>query len=170
MKISLIAALDEANGIGAGNKLVWHLPDDFKWFKQHTAGKPMLMGRNTMLSLGKPLPNRLNLVISSNDNAIIEGFKHVYSLEEAKQLLPSDTEELMVIGGGMLYEHLLPKADRLYITRIHNTYKDMDTFFPEWLSSEWKEIYFEHHSSDERHQFSFDFIILDRVISAKSDN
>ena len=170
MKISLIAALDEANGIGAGNKLVWHLPDDFKWFKKHTVGKPMLMGRNTMLSLGKALPNRLNLVISSTDNAIIEGFQHVHSLQEAKLLRPDGTVELMVIGGGMLYKHLLPEADRLYITRIHNTYEGMDTFFPEWIDSEWKEIYFEHHSSDERHQFSFDFIILDRILSAKNEN
>ena len=92
MLISLIAAIDSNYGIGSENKLLWHLPDDFKWFKQHTIGKPLIMGRNTMLSLGKPLPKRLNIVISSSGKDIIEGFVHVQSIEEALKAVPENTE------------------------------------------------------------------------------
>lgn len=162
MKISMIVAMDENNGIGAGNQLVWHLPDDFKWFKQHTMGKPMIMGRNTMNSLGKPLPKRLNIVVSSKNENIIDGFLYASSIDEALSMLPEDTEEVMVIGGGQIYASMLDRTDVLYITRIHHAFENMDTFFPKW-GDEWKRVYSANHAGDDRHDYSFDFEIYERA-------
>ncbi len=163
MIISFIAAIDKNYGLGAENKLLWHLPDDFKWFKQHTLGKPLLMGRNTMLSLGKPLPKRLNIVVSSSGRDIIDGFLHVHSIEAALDAIPAGTEELMVIGGGVIYKQMLGMAHKLYITRIAHAFDGMDTFFPEWDDAEWNETYREHHPADEKHLYPFDLIILERT-------
>jgi dihydrofolate reductase len=163
MKISLIAAIDKHFAIGAANQLMWHLPDDFKWFVKHTKGKPMLMGRNTMNSLGKPLPNRLNLVISSKNEDIIEGFIHVFSIEEALKVLPENTEELMIIGGGQVYRELIQIADCLYITIVNHVFENADTFFPEWNPEEWQQSYSEHHPKDEKHLYDFEFVVLDKT-------
>jgi dihydrofolate reductase len=163
MKISLIAAVDSNLGIGSNNQLIWHLPDDFKWFKKHTLEKPLLMGKNTMLSLGKPLKNRLNIVVSSSGTGLIEGFVHASSIDEALQMLPKDTPELMVIGGGMIYKQLIEKADRLYITHIQNQFENMDTYFPEWNTSKFKEVYREHHAKDDKHEFAFDLCMYDKI-------
>lgn len=163
MKISMIAALDEKNGIGAANQLLWHLPDDFKWFVSHTKGKPVVMGRNTMNSLPKALPNRRNIVLSSRNNGIREGFEHAYSFSEVLEKLGQDTEKLMIIGGAQLYQALLPQADELIITRVHHHFDQADVFFPHWSDSEWTEVYKEHHAKDEKHAYSFDFIIYQRI-------
>jgi dihydrofolate reductase len=163
MKVSMIAALDAQNGIGSANQLVWHLPDDFKWFKEHTIGKPLIMGRNTMLSLGRALPKRLNIVVSSSAENIIEGFTHAYTVKEALSLLDPDTEEVMIIGGGQMYKSMLDQADRLYLTRIHHTFDKMDTFFPVWKASEWRQTHQAHHTVDDRHQYAFDFLIYERI-------
>ncbi|MDP2175182.1 MAG: dihydrofolate reductase [Bacteroidota bacterium] len=163
MKISLIAAIDEKHAIGASNQLMWHLPDDFKWFKTHTKGKPMLMGRNTMLSLGKPLPGRINLVLSSSSNDIIPGFIHVYNWNDAKMFLPENTEELMVIGGGKVYQDAINNADVLYITIVNHVFDNADTFFPKWNANEWHEVFSEHHAKDDNHAYSFDFKILEKI-------
>lgn len=163
MRISLIAAADKQLGIGADNRLIWHLPDDFKWFKKHTLGKPVLMGRNTMVSLGKALPGRQNLVLSSSSKDILEGFLHVSSIDEAINALPVDTEELMVIGGGSVYRQMLPMAHRILLTRVDHEFPEMDTFFPEWDASEWEETHREHHDQDEKHAYAFDMLILDRL-------
>lgn len=154
--------MDRQNAIGFNNQLLWHLPDDFKWFKEKTKGKPMLMGRNTMLSLGRPLPGRLNIVISSSNNNIPEGFVYAANMEAALQLLPPATEELMIIGGGKVYSGLLPMAHRMYITRVHHQWPGADTFYPAWSESEWTCTYTEHHPADERHQYAFDFEIWER--------
>jgi dihydrofolate reductase len=163
MKVSMIAALDAQNAIGSKNQLVWHLPDDFKWFKEHTIGKPMVMGRNTMNSLGRALPKRLNIVVSSTPDNILEGFTYAASVAEALALIGNDCEEVMIIGGGQMYSSMLEKADRLYITKINYSFEQMDTYFPQWNENEWQEIRREHHSVDDRHQYAFDFIILDRI-------
>lgn len=167
MKVSMIAALDAQNGIGSANQLVWHLPDDFKWFKEHTIGKPLIMGRNTMLSLGRALPKRLNIVVSSSNENIIEGFTHVYKVDDAIKLIGQDVEEVMIIGGGQMYTAMLDKADRLYITRIHHNFENMDTYFPKWNENQWLMVQHAHHGVDDKHQYAFDFLIYDRV---KSDN
>ncbi|NQW41932.1 MAG: dihydrofolate reductase [Bacteroidetes bacterium] len=164
MKISLIAAMDKNNAIGYKNELLWHLPDDFNWFKEKTKGKPMVMGRNTMLSLGKPLPNRLNIVVSSKNEAIIEGFIYAKNLEETVTLVPADTEELMVIGGGKVYAQMLHKAHKIYITKVHNEWPNVDTFFPHWPTNEWEQTYHEIHPKDEKHAYSFEFLILERKL------
>jgi dihydrofolate reductase len=163
MLISLIAAIDSNYGIGADNKLLWHLPDDFKWFKQHTIGKPLIMGRNTMLSLGKPLPKRLNIVMSSSGKDIIEGFIHVQSIEEALKAVPDNTEEVMVIGGGMVYSQMLQVANKLYITYVKHAFENIDTYFPKWNEAEWREVYREAHSIDDAHQYPFDLCIFDKI-------
>ncbi len=163
MKISLIAAMDINNAIGYHNQLMWHLPDDFKWFKKHTLGKPVIMGRNTMNSLGKPLPGRLNIALSSTDNDIIEGFRHAYSMNEAMKLVPENAPEIMIIGGGHIFKQTLPVADRMYITRIRHGFEDADTYFPRWNEEEWEQVFSEHHPEDEKHKFPFEFIILDRI-------
>lgn len=162
MKISIIVAIDQNNAIGEGNNLMWHLPDDFKWFKQHTTGKPILMGRNTMNSIGKALPNRTNIVISSNNKNLIDGFVHIDSFDKIHQLLPDNTEELMIVGGGQVYQYFLEKADRIYLTTVHHTFEKGDVFFPKINQSEWEEVFFEQHSIDEKHIYSFDFRIFDR--------
>lgn len=161
----MIAALDANNAIGSGNQLVWHLPDDFKWFKEHTIGKPLIMGRNTMLSLGRALPKRLNIVVSSSSENIIDGFTHAPTVDKAIELIGTDCEEVMIIGGGKMYSSMLSQADRLYITRIHHEFDKMDTYFPEWKTEEWQEISKDHHSVDDRHLYAFDFLILDRIKS-----
>lgn len=162
MKIAMIAAMDANNAIGFQNKLLWHLPDDFKWFKEKTKGKPMIMGRNTMNSLEKPLPNRLNIVVSSKNTNIIEGFIYAQNFKEALNLLPSNTEEAMIIGGGKVYTQLLASADVLYITKVNNIWENADTFFPKWNENEWQLIYNEKHAQDERHAYSFEFFIYER--------
>lgn len=162
MIISFIVAMDRHNAIGHNNELMWHLPDDFKWFKEKTKGRPMIMGRNTMNSLKKPLPGRLNIVISSRNENIIEGFIYAQSPEKALSLVPEGTAEAMIIGGGQIYKQMLGQADRLYLTIVDHVWPEADTFFPKWAKDEWKETFREHHSADERHTYAFDFIILDR--------
>ena len=162
MKISMIAALDEQYGIGANNQLLWHLPDDFKWFKQHTIGKPVIMGRQTMLSLGKPLPKRLNVVLSSDPTSVLPGFEHAFSIQEAIERL-HDQEELFVIGGGKVYNAFLPMAHSLYLTFVKGQFDGVDTYFPKFSHSHWKQIFCEHHAKDERHAYAFDLCVFDRT-------
>ena len=158
----MIAAMASNRAIGLKNTLLWHLPDDFKWFKEKTKGKPMIMGRNTMISLGKPLPGRLNIVVSSKPENIIDGYLYANTLENAFKLVPENTEEVMIVGGGQIYTQMLVKAHRLYITMVHHSWPEADTFFPEWKAEEWNTVFKEHHAKDDRHAYSFDFEILER--------
>lgn len=164
----MIVAMDENHGIGANNDLLWHLPDDFKWFKKNTVGKPVLMGRNTMDSLPKVLPNRLNVVLSSRKENVLEGFVHADSVDKALEICEKEKgEELFVIGGGKIYELFLPKANKLYLTRVHTNIDEADTFFPEIDRSLWNVEYREFHPADDRHKFSFDLEVLVRKVSDK---
>ena len=163
MIISMIAAMDRNRAIGFNNNLLWHLPDDFKWFKEKTKGKPLVMGRHTMLSLGKPLPGRMNIVVSSTDQYIIEGYVYANSLEKALTLVPEGTEEVMIIGGGQVYKQMLKKADRLYVTIVDHEWPNADTYFPEWNKDEWQTIYSEHHAINEKHAYAFELKILERL-------
>ncbi|MFA0350137.1 type 3 dihydrofolate reductase, partial [Vibrio sp. 10N.222.55.C6] len=130
MIISMIAAMANNRIIGKDNQMPWHLPADFAWFKRSTMGKPVVMGRKTYDSIGRPLPGRLNVVISRDESLKIEGVTTVTSIEQALELL-SDVEEVMIIGGGSIYESCLPKADKLYLTYIDFAV-DGDTQFPDW--------------------------------------
>jgi dihydrofolate reductase len=157
-RISLIAALDENYAIGRDGQLPWHLPDDLKRFKQLTLGKPVLMGRKTAQSIGRPLPGRRNIVLSlsrqppfAGDNVTMAG-----SVEEA--LSTAGDAELMVIGGGEIYRHMLSSASRMYLTHVYTLISGADTSFPAFLPGDWISDSVEHHPADARHPLAFDFV------------
>jgi dihydrofolate reductase len=163
VKIAMIAALDEQNGIGKGNDLPWHLPDDFKWFKDKTFQHPVIMGRKTMQALRKPLKGRDNLVLTRNPESILEGFQFCESLDNAlEKAREVEDDEIFVIGGAEIYKQMLPSADRLYLTHVHATLEGTDAFFPEFDKSEWNVSQRIHHPVDERHKYSFDIVVYDR--------
>lgn len=157
--ISLIAAMAADRVIGMDNAMPWHLPADLAWFKRHTLNKPVIMGRRTWESIGRPLPDRLNIVISSQP-ATAEGATWVTSLEDALKAA-GDAEEVMVIGGGRIYEQLLPKADKLYLTHIDAEVVG-DTTFPDFEPEEWQSTFSEFHDADEKNSHSYCFEILER--------
>ncbi len=162
-KVAAIAALGNNMELGAENQLLWHLPDDFAWFVKYTRGHPVIMGRKTMESLGKPLKNRLNIVISRQPESISEGFIHAKNLEMAIEMAgKQETEEIFIIGGGEIYNQSLPHIDRLYLTLVRGSFPQADTFFPNWGEG-WTETFKEHHPADERHAYAFDFLILERA-------
>ncbi len=158
MKISMIAAMAHDRVIGKDNQMPWHLPADLAHFKRVTLGKPVLMGRKTFESIGRPLPGRRNLVISRNPGYQVEGIEVVGSVEAALAMLAgSSVEELMVIGGGHLYAEMLPSADCLYLTRIDLAVEG-DTRFPAFDDGQWQRIACESHPADEKnpHPYSFE--------------
>ena len=159
--ISIIVAIAQNNGIGKENKLLWHLSADLKRFRQITTGHTVIMGKNTFLSLkGGPLKNRRNLVISDNHSDRFEGCEMVFSIEEALGRCDEDRESF-VIGGASIYRQFLPFASRLYITRVHKAF-EADTFFPVIDPEEWIEISREVPEYDGEHEFTYDFIVLQR--------
>ena len=157
----MIVATGQKNEIGRNNQLMWHLPDDFKWFIRHTKHKTVVMGRNTMNSLGKPLKNRRNIVLSSSNEGIIDGFEHFVSLSHVLEIL-RDEEEVMIIGGAQLYNSALPLSNRIYLTRVDALFDDADTYFPNLNVDDWEVSYRELHGIDEIHLYSFEFQILER--------
>ncbi|RHW37598.1 type 3 dihydrofolate reductase [Lysinibacillus yapensis] len=132
--ISLIVALDKNRVIGYEKKMPWHLPGELKYFKEQTMGKPMIMGRKTFESIGRPLPGRRNIVITRNENYNVEDVEVVTSLEEALEICEGE-QEIMIIGGEQIFKLALPIADRLYITHIDHEFQG-DTFFPHY-GEEW---------------------------------
>ena len=165
MKFSLIVAVSDDNVIGQKNSLPWHLPADLKFFKQHTMGKPVLMGRKTFESLGKPLPGRLNLVLTgSPDFRVPEGVLMYHDLDAAmKRLEQEQVEEVFIIGGGKIFESCLPFLDRMYITRVHGKFPEGDVFFPSIDHAHWKLTWEEKHEIDEQHRYSFTFQQYERI-------
>ncbi|MEM9334378.1 MAG: dihydrofolate reductase [Pseudomonadota bacterium] len=154
--ISLIVAASSNGVIGVDGDLPWRLPDDLKRFKALTTGKPVIMGRKTWESIGRPLPNRQNIVITRNAAFDAEGCDVVATPEQAIATAGT-SDELMIIGGGTIYEIFLDKATRIYLTRVH-TEIDGDTFFPHLEPEVWIETSRTSHPVDERHAFAFDFI------------
>lgn len=152
MKLSLIAAVDKNFGIGKGNQLLCHIPNDLKRFKEITMGKPIVMGRKTFQSIGKPLPGRRNIVISKTVSAI-DGVEVYPTIEDALSKCKHD-EEIMVIGGATLYQQLIHKADILYLTHINGAF-DADTFFPSFNSKQWQAISSQSFAADEKNPYSF---------------
>jgi len=159
MVISIIAAVSENGVIGKNNALPWKLPADLRHFKELTIGKPVIMGLKTFESIGKPLPDRTNIVLSK-EKVEIPGCTAVHSIEEALQAV-GNAEEVMVIGGGSVYAQFLPKADRMYVTRVHAEVEG-DTYFPVFNQNEWTEIERVNHEKDEQHPYSFSFVTLER--------
>ena len=157
--ISLIVAVAENGVIGDRNALLWHISEDLRHFKAVTTGHPVVMGRKTWESLGRPLPNRTNVVIT-RQNIEIPGCTVVHSLEEAVALFPAD-EEVFVIGGAQIYGEALPAADRFYLTRVHRAYEG-DTLFPEWNADEWQLVESESFPCGERYDYPFTFETYER--------
>lgn len=145
MNISIIVATAEDNVIGAKNKLLWNIPDDLKRFKKLTTGHHILMGQKTFESIGKVLPDRTNIILSFENNFVVNGGFVFREIKDAIKFAEDrNEEELFVIGGGMIYKELLPSANKIYLTKVHKNYEG-DTFFPEINMSEWKEISNEKH-------------------------
>lgn len=159
MIISLIAALATDRVIGMENAMPWHLPGDLAWFKRNTLNKPVIMGRKTFESIGRPLPGRLNIVISSKPGDH-EGVTWVTSVDAALAAA-SGVEEVMVMGGGRVYEQFLPKANRLYLTHI-DAEVEGDTHFPDYEPDDWESTFSEFHDADEQNSHGYCFEILDR--------
>lgn len=154
--ISLVAAMAKNRVIGKNNQMPWHLPADLAHFKKVTLGKPIIMGRKTYESIGRPLPGRKNIVISRNPDYQLEGCDTVTSLENALALV-KDQEEVMIVGGGYLYEIALPIANKLYLTFI-DLEVDGDTKFPNFEKLTLKEINRETRSPDEKNQYALEFV------------
>ncbi len=152
------------NVIGRDGGLPWHLSEDLKRFKRLTTGKPIIMGRLTYESIGKPLPDRRNIVISSREGLEIDGCEVVASPDAALELT-ADDEEVMVIGGGGVYVQMLPMADRIYLTRVHASF-DGDTYIPELSEDEWQVVDEQNFPADESRQYGFSFVTLDRLRDA----
>lgn len=155
MTLALVAAFDRNRAIGRGNALPWRLPDDLKRFKALTLGHPVLMGRKTAESLGRPLPGRENLVLTRSGRTPCDGMRAVPSLEAAQQVAGAAT--LMVIGGGEVYALALPHAQRLHLTHVDTAVEDADAFFPEFDAGDWREVAREGHAADARHALAFEY-------------
>lgn len=161
--ISSIVAAGTHGEIGKDNEMLWRLPDDFKWFKDKTTGHPMIMGRNTMHSLGKALPNRQNIVVSSSNNNILPGFIHCYSLEEAFETAEQfDNEEIFIVGGATIYAQTMELVNKVYYTRVHSGFDDAAAFVDYKFGKHWKKTFTQHHVIDERHLYAFDFEIWEK--------
>ncbi len=160
MKISLIVAASANGVIGADGELPWHLPDDFRYFKQVTMGKPIVMGRRTWESIGRPLPGRQNIVVTRQRDFEAAGTTVVDS-PEAAVATADETDELMIIGGGEIYRRFLPIAHRVYLTRVEVDVEG-DTFFPALDDAEWRLASTESHPADERHAWAFEFRVYER--------
>lgn len=154
--ITLVAAAGENNELGKNNDLPWHLPDDFKHFKKITSHHFIIMGRKTFESFPNPLPNRVHIVITSDRNYAKEDAVVVHSLDEALEKAQSK-KDTFIIGGGEIFKLALPIADKIELTRIHGTFPDADTFFPEFSKDDWKLISEEKHEKDDKHNYSFTF-------------
>ena len=165
MKLSLIVAIAQNGCIGINNKLPWYLPEDLKYFRRLTTGNIVIMGRKTFESIGKPLPNRSNIVISRNSDFQAEGVKVVASIEEALNIAESiaeisDTQEAFIMGGAQIYEQTLPLAQRLYITEVKKAVTG-DAFFPSIDLAQWQEIGREAHYYEPQ-DTHYDFVVYER--------
>lgn len=160
MIVSAIVATSENHAIGKNNQLLWHLPADLRHFKDITSGHTIIMGRKTFDSVGKPLPNRRNIVVTRRHIAI-PGCEVVGSIDEALALCNGE-DEVFIGGGAEIYKTAMHRTDRIYLTIVHQDF-EADTFFPEIDKSEWKEVSHEDHQADHKNTFAYSFITLERV-------
>jgi dihydrofolate reductase len=169
--LSIIVAMANNRAIGKDNQLLWHLPEDLKYFKRITMGKPIVMGRKTFESIGRPLPGRLNIVITRQTDWAHEGVKVVHSIDDALQLAEAQSlldgkDEVMVIGGAEIYKTALAQAHRLYLTRV-DTEIDVDAFFNEVDDEQWTEISKESFSASDSmlktNTYDYTFCVLERI-------
>lgn len=164
MKLSLIAALAANNVIGRNNQVPWRLPTDLRRFKALTMGHHLIMGRKTFDSVGRPLPGRVNVVITRREEWSAAGVTVVHSLEQALRVAAEAGDaEAFIAGGAEIYELAIHRADRMYLTRVHAEVEG-DTFFPEFDDvSEWRLVDAEHFEADERNEYPFSFLTYDRA-------
>lgn len=173
MELALIAAVADNNVIGINNTMPWYLPGDLRHFKAVTMGKAMIMGRKTFDSLGNPLPGRANIVITRDKDWHHEGVHVVHSLDDAISLaetviptevpgLFNNNTEIMVIGGEQIYREAIDRADRLYLTRVYQSF-DGDAFFPEIDLQQWREVYRKDASSEDGAPLRCSYLVMDRV-------
>jgi dihydrofolate reductase len=163
MIISLVVVADKNGGIGLNNSLLCHLPADLKYFRLLTTGHRILMGRKTYMSVGRPLPNRINMVVSRQENLAIEGCEVHKSLEFAlAHAKDAGEQELFIIGGAEIYKQAFPVANKIYLTQIHHQF-EADAFFP--LPDEtWRMTFKEPHKADEKNIYDYDFCIYEKVL------
>lgn len=159
--VNIVVAAGINNAIGKDNKLLWHLPDDLKFFKQVTMGHPIVMGRATFESVGRPLPGRRNIILSRDNSLNIPGCEVLHAAEEVFKLLENE-KEIMIVGGDEIYRLFLPFTQRIFLTRVFCS-PDADRFFPELSSEEWKQTESNHHEKDEKHPYAFTFETWERI-------
>ena len=161
--ISMIAAMDRNNLIGADNGLPWKLPADMRWFVKNTLGKPVIMGRKTFESFGsRPLKNRHNIIVSRDSRYTAGAGADVAGSFDEALACAGEVDEVMVIGGASFYRQLIDQADRLYLTRIHAEF-DGDSWFPWYDAEQWETRFSEHHEADSDNPFAYSFNILERA-------
>lgn len=160
MLISLVVAMAKNRVIGRDNALPWHLPADLKYFKRITLGKPILMGRKTFESIGRPLPGRINIVVTQDQAYRAPGISVAHSIDAALDAA-AGAEEVMVIGGAGLFEQALPRAQRIYLTEIHAVFEG-DTYFPGFDGAAWREVRRSDCAPDAHNAYSYSFIVLER--------
>lgn len=158
--VSVIVAVGDGGVIGGNGGLLWHISEDLRMFRRVTTGHPVVMGRRTFASLGRPLPGRTNVVVTRNSSWRSDGVVAVGSLEQALAIFPSE-EEVFVIGGGEIYARAMPLADRLYLTRVYARFEG-DVFFPEWEPSEWRLVSSERFERGEVFTHPFEFQVWER--------
>jgi len=166
MKISLIAAMAKDRLIGVNNSLPWKLPADMQWFRKHTLGKPIIMGRKTFESFGgRTLPDRTNIIITRDKNYSVDAdvviVHNIDAALEAAANSASTVEEAMIIGGASFYEQMLERADRFYVTKVEGEFEG-DAWFPEYENMGWKEVSCEEHLVDEKNAYACRFLILEK--------
>lgn len=165
MKLTIVVAASANNVIGRHGGLPWHLPEDLRRFRQLTWGKPLLMGRRTYEAIGRPLPGRRNIVISRQPGLEINGCEVMATIDEALQLL-AHAPEVMVIGGGEIYRALLPRVDRIEMTRV-DLEVEGDTYFPELEPGEWRVVASEEYPAGEGRPVGFTLTTLERRLQAQ---
>jgi dihydrofolate reductase len=163
--LSLIAAMDRNRLIGSDNRLPWRLPADLAHFKKMTLGKPIVMGRRTFESIGRPLPGRTNIVLTRSSCLTVEGVLIAGSLDDALDLARG-AAEVMVIGGGKVYEQALPQARRLYLTLVDGVFEG-DSWFPEIDSALWREVDRSEHRADQQNPHDYSFVTLEKITPEK---
>ncbi len=163
LKVYLLVAAAENNAIGLNGQLLWHLPNDLKYFKGLTWGMPVVMGRKTFESVNKPLPGRFNIVLTNQRTWTHENVQVATDMSMAMDVAKAtDCKEVFIIGGGVLYQQMMPHADRIYMTRVHTTLAG-DTFFPEINTDEWTLHSAQPMKADEKHAYDYTFEVWEKI-------
>lgn len=167
MKISMIVAVADNGAIGKDNKMLWHIPEDFKYFKATTMGKPMIMGRKTFESIGRPLPGRLNIVVTRDQSWQADGVLVCHDLDTALSAAFAEAKaknagEVMIVGGAQIYAMMMERAERIYYTEVHCEY-DHDATFPVLDKAIWQEVSREDHQGDGGGKPNYSFVVFERI-------